>query len=181
VFLVLPIELLHSSSKATTYSLDCLKKSDGCIFTEYQAAVYDYVGALYGGEPDKVLIDEKLLPRERKSVEKVFGKLSDKQGTAKFLSQARELFFKKGRYQQEPSYKCQGMALKQFSSPSKGEGFLIGTVHGCLKEQGEILFSEGLELDIASSSDQWVFFIEGILDSSSKGAEAARADGICIF
>ena len=145
--------------KDARYNPSCTK-FESCSEGESIAAVYDYVGAVYG-DKGRVQRDGILTPEERSYVESTFGRLEGKKGVQEYLSKARQIFFKK--YAQKEMPYCEGdkSSLVRYKHPRFREGVTLGAGHTCGDNYGEMYVKSGLELQIASNPKKVVFLVEG--------------------
>jgi len=143
------------------YRKECILYAD-CPLEESIAAVYDYVGSVYG-ELETAEYDDVLTLKEREAVEKKFGVLTRGDQIVGYVSRARTDFLE--RYSLGISHPgCKDPSLfRYYATSAVGDSngvVALGGHHLCGKEYGDMYFSRGVELAVASDPSYFVFFIE---------------------
>lgn len=140
----------------------------------FQAALYDYVGAVYGDE-NQVEFDGELTLDEKEYVETTFGEYIPRSGAVAYLTEAKRIFFESINttpVQDDYDVRCNKFADQfdtiNYSNPVFGSAYLLMGAHSCGETFGK-MYSK-IELEIASDSDNWLFFIEG-----SKATDLIKA------
>lgn len=150
-----------------SYQKSCVKNSRTCSPEEHIAAVYDYVGALYG-EEGNVNFDGTLTDAEKSYVVEKFGELTNLNGKA-YIQMAR-FEFMIGKTDGSDFVACdKNVDSHSYSSDALGFVRAVVGMHNCLSVYLRKFPIED-ELAIASSPDSWLFFIEGYDPSLEPGA-----------
>jgi hypothetical protein len=172
-----PEETQKPTEKDVFYDRGCLLNLS-CPTEERKAAIYDYVGAVYG-ETGKVQFTEagrpqKLTPIEKHYVEEKFGRLigssvADPDNVKQYLSRTKEIFFSDLHFPQDSfcPREPDSPPLK-FSHPKLGEGIVFYGRHGCGAKYADQFLKSGVELSLAVEPEPWTFFLE------SYGTEVAQ-------
>lgn len=153
------------------YRRSCLIDST-CSNAEREAALYDYVGAIYGekgkvhfGKPGNTQI---LTVPERSYVVGKFGavKLGE---TDAYLSNAQSIFFRDLKFPADPACRAEvGDKPPLFSNSGLGTAVVLHGRHGCGQSYADQLMKGGIELSIAADPKPWRFYLE------SYGTEIAK-------
>lgn len=142
-------------------------------FEAHQAAVYDYVAAVYG-DGSAGYFDCDLSAQEREYVELHFGSLTAVSDTKVYLSNAKQVFFDFINTRKvHEDFRCDSLA-QYFSStqnqhPIFGSAYVFAGAHGCGERFSE-MYSE-VELQIAAHPENWVFFVEGASATAILGEQ----------
>jgi len=172
-----------AAQSGTSYQRSCLI-SRKCSWPAYQAAVYDYVGAVYDLS-GKVRYDEYLAPEEKAYVEQQMGLLEHSSGVTDFIGRARRKFFATidPEFEAHPA-SCDPQGYDEdvrFLSytrqdPQLGLAVVLGGVHQCGEAYGTFYLREGYEFQVAAQPEDWVFFLE----SNEYGEMQRRLGGISV-
>ncbi|MFO1519178.1 MAG: hypothetical protein U1F57_05900 [bacterium] len=145
-----------------SYRRNCLVDSS-CAAGERQAAIYDYVGAMYGEEGRVRFLEtngnQHLSPSEREYVERTFGRLTSPSQVDGFLTKSHSVFFQRSFF--PTPKKCPEEPVVKLLHPQFGEGLVLYGAHGCGEAHGKQLSQSGMEWAIAANSQGWTFFVEG--------------------
>ena len=146
------------------YNRKCLTAST-CDAEQRRAAIYDYVGAVYG-QKGKVKYDGRLTEAERKYAEEMFGKLTEWNLISSYLANAKEIYYRKFANKQPEGNVCTKSSNFHFQTVKKACGGsvdikMLAAHHGCFFQSALIYSYNVTELDVAAAPEKWVFGIEG--------------------
>lgn len=148
------------------YRRSCLQ-DESCPLPEREAALMDYVGAVYG-EAGRVKFTSPndtfvLTPAEETYVLNTFGRPGKPpEGIRSFLGRGADVFLSQRSYMEHPMCSTdRGKAPIQFTDSQLGMGVVLYGFHGCAKNYLDQLKRSGLELSMGANPENWAFFLEG--------------------
>lgn len=162
-----------SSPTGVQYRTVCVK-SERCPTHERVAAVYDYVGAVYGDQ-ERIQYDGLLTATECSYVVSTFGPLSTTVEVSTYISTAQQKFLHAHRRDSVRRYcsESKHFHVGRVKHKQLGEAFFLGGLHHCGDQFGE-MYTNGIELDVAASPQAWVFLIEDFQDVGTANVDQDR-------
>ncbi|MFO1519060.1 MAG: hypothetical protein U1F57_05290 [bacterium] len=156
----------------TVYRRACLTDT-ACPPSEKEAALYDFIGAVYGEKGRTEFLSaggaSVLSASERSYVSGKFGFFNPGLDTAAYLAQARSKFIKDLNFPPDPACRLEPPSSPlKFQHPELGMAVVLGGRHGCGKQYADAFMKSGVELSMGAESAPWAFFLEGYGTEISK-------------
>lgn len=159
----------EDSDREIPYRKGCLR-DETCPEPERVLAVEEYAGATRG-QLGQVLFDGFSKPAERAAIRKVIGPFPQKShpsfGTRiyEYLTRTRQRFLSQHSLARTPDY-CADPEAVDYTirrHPRYGQAFVLSGPTFCGERFANLYLFHGLEMAVATSPEQWVFFLEPYL------------------